>query len=228
MNACRYQRTRQLNESQGGSGADGIAGLTAIERVMYEQSWSTIAAKHLTYYRAQTKFYSALLDGPSQANTIAKYGHKMWYARDAISSEFIRLQDLAGTSVKVCEACFQDGVPSSHLSESFPRLPTSQVLVALASFQREILCDVHKAAATLAEAERIETKANARNAHSVTLKALEFGVSVDVLTEKDDEYAVFVLNGDSEQYVVVWNAKFWLPWLLQLTQCWFATGSAWC
>ena len=196
VGCCRYQRTRQLQESLR---SDGSSHLSSIDRIMYNQYWTDVGRERLNFYQAQANFFSAMADAHPDPYTILHHGHHIAAIRRRTQELFDKLLALDSNSLKACAVSHAALGHSSSTTVVFMLL-LLQVLRAYGTFQDEIMHDTDAAVETYRKADRIELSQVENCSDSLSLRDLSFGMKMGSIVDGEEQAGTLVLSGHPDRY----------------------------
>ncbi|KAA0148610.1 hypothetical protein FNF29_06548 [Cafeteria roenbergensis] len=167
-----YQRTRQLQERSG-------SGLSAVDRILFDEAWSTAIEETTKAFAAQNKLYNHAVESSPDANRLGLLAEELFKARTAAERRFRTMLQINPDSI--------------------------MALRAYSRFCEEVLHDADRATELMNKANRIEdkhAKTNVRPLDAVVVGAVEEPLSV-----MDEMNAVITMTGELRRYGEITDAN---------------------
>ncbi|KAA0171109.1 hypothetical protein FNF27_06413 [Cafeteria roenbergensis] len=167
-----YQRTRQLQERSG-------SGLSAVDRILFDEAWSTAIEETTNAFAAQNKLYNHAVESNPDARKLGLLAEELFKARTAAERRFRTMLQINPDSI--------------------------MALRAYSRFCEEVLHDADRATELMNKANRIEdkhAKTNVRPLDAVVVGAVEEPLSV-----MDEMNAVITMTGELRRYGEITDAN---------------------
>ncbi|KAA0171107.1 hypothetical protein FNF27_06411 [Cafeteria roenbergensis] len=167
-----YQRTRQLQERSG-------SGLSAVDRILFDEAWSTAIEETTKAFAAQNKLYNHAVESSPDANRLGLLAEELFKARTAAERRFRTMLQINPDSI--------------------------MALRAYSRFCEEVLHDADKSTELMNKANRIEDKHAKTNVRP--LDAVVVGAAEEPLSVMDEMNAVITMTGELRRYGEITDAN---------------------